>query len=133
MDGVVAELAVDGGIDGQLARGAEKNRIAVGRGLGDGLRAQDAIGAGFVVDVDGLLQRLRHGGGIGARRHVHGLAGGIAHHDAYGMVGIGVLLRLNGGAEVQRGEAEEGARVAAARRSPAGGHAHGLSRPWNCT
>src|SRR6516225_9050461 len=64
---VVGELAVaiEGGIDRERSGLGDQQRVAVGRGLGHGLRADDVGGAALVLDDDLLAPRLREA--LGAR------------------------------------------------------------------
>ena len=79
LDVVVRHLRVQARVDRVRAHGAHFQRVAVGRGLGDQLRADVAAGAGPVVDDDRLApcvgELLRDGAGedVGgaARRERH--------------------------------------------------------------
>ena len=79
---VERQLRVDVRVDGERAGGADDDGVAVGRGPGNVLDADDAVGAGTVVDdhrvVHSLVQLLRER----PRQYVDRPAGRIGHYDA---------------------------------------------------
>ena len=57
--GLYGSFAEQAGRDGMGAAGSEQHGVAVGRRLGDGVRAESAAGAAPVLDDERLLQALR--------------------------------------------------------------------------
>ena len=57
---IVGELAVEKRIHDERAVDRHQQRVAIGRGLGDGLGADDGVGARPVVDDDLLAQIFAH-------------------------------------------------------------------------
>ncbi|MNK86304.1 hypothetical protein D3C87_1062120 [compost metagenome] len=78
--GLVARIGVEKLIDGQDARGAEQQRLAIGRGLGHHGGADIAARARAVLDDDRLLERNRQALGQQASDHV-GRSAGREGHD----------------------------------------------------
>ena len=60
LERIVGELAVEERVHHQRAVDRHQQRVAVGAGLGDRLRADDGVGAGAVVDDDLLAEVLAH-------------------------------------------------------------------------
>ena len=58
LERIVGELGVEERVHHQRAVDRQQQRVAVGLGLGDGLRADDGVGAGAVVDDDLLAEVL---------------------------------------------------------------------------
>lgn len=60
-----------------------QKRVAVGRRIGDELRADDRAAAGFVLDDDWLAPAWRQSIDEGARHDVDAAAGGRGHDDFF--------------------------------------------------
>jgi hypothetical protein len=60
LERIVGELAVEERIHDERAVDRHQQRVAIGRGLGDGLGADDGVGARPVVDDDLLAQIFAH-------------------------------------------------------------------------
>src|ERR1017187_4969092 len=98
---VEGELAEQRGVDRECADGTERERLAVGRGLGHELGADVAAGAGFVLDHDRLLQLLGQGLSENASGDVGRGAGaeGDDHADRPGRVVLRAGKRGDGAGE----------------------------------
>ena len=70
--------------------GAHHQRVAVGRRMCRGLGANVAAGAGLVVDIEGLAQRLGQLLGEVAGRHVGPLPRLVGNDDLHRLGGIGL-------------------------------------------
>ena len=90
---VVGQLLVDERVGRHRAHRRVDQRIAVGRGLGAGLHADDGVGAGTIVDHSLLAPQLVHLLREHARLQVDPGAGRLRHDDADGTVGI-IVCRL---------------------------------------
>jgi hypothetical protein len=77
---------------------ADHQGVAVGRGLGDGPRAQCAGGAGTIVDHELLAERAAHVLSQHARHHVVAAAGRERHHDHDRAGRIGLRCRVSSSA-----------------------------------
>ena len=93
--GVVGQLAgwIEGRIDDECAGLADHQRVAVGVGLGDGLRAEDVGGAAAILDDDRLAPGLGKLLAERPRHHVGHAARGGGHDDGDRPVRIGCGLR----------------------------------------
>jgi hypothetical protein len=96
---------VDPGVHGEDRVLREEEGVAVGAGAGRGLRGDEAVGAGAVLDDDGLAKALGQRLGEDARGDVRGAAGGNGGDEADGAVGVGGLGATavgSGGAAARR-------------------------------
>jgi hypothetical protein len=84
------------------ADAADAEGVAVGRGIGDGLRADNATGAGAVVDDDRLAQRRFDVTRGQPRDEVGVAAGGIRHDEGDGPARPRVLRVRNARGERHR-------------------------------
>jgi hypothetical protein len=75
LERVVWHLLVEEGVDGHRAARGQQEGIAIGRRLGHGIAANDAVGARAVVDHHRTLQRLGQTGRDAARQRIRGPAG----------------------------------------------------------
>jgi hypothetical protein len=80
-------------MDDERPRGAEQQRVAVGRGLGDALGRHVAAGAGHVLDHDRLAPGFGELVAHHPRNRVGGTAGHEADQDAERLVGIARLRK----------------------------------------
>ncbi|MCY1226902.1 hypothetical protein D9M72_391520 [compost metagenome] len=110
LDRIEPQLGIQVRVDRLAAHRAEKQRVAVRRRGGDGLRRDVACRAGPVVDDDRLPQQLGHA----LRQHACQLVGRSAgrepHHQPHGLGRIGLGRRGQRGPRQQRDRQErEGA------------------------
>ena len=96
-DGVVERLLVERLVVRVGADRAEHERVAVGRGLGDAVRAGHAAGAADVLDHHLLAEDFGQPRRQHAAEHVDRAAGGERHH--HGHRPVGAVLRRGGGGE----------------------------------
>ena len=104
-DGDIVLIGVLGHILGQIGRdlpGDHAHGVAVGIGIGDGLVADDAAGAGQVIHGSGLSQLLVQSSAERAQAAVGAAAGapGADHVDALG----GIVRRKRGGSHHGHGQ-----------------------------
>ena len=90
LGGVVRQLVVQRGVAGKRGNHHAKGQT-VGRGLGKLVYANDAVGAGLVLDDDGLAQRLLQADLQHACHLVGEAAGRVGNDDAYRLGGPGRL------------------------------------------
>ena len=88
---VVLEVGIERGGGGLRAHVADRDRVAVGRGLGDAGHARGAAGAADVLDHQLLAQRARHVLADDAGDDVGRPARGERHDHGDGLVGVGRL------------------------------------------
>jgi hypothetical protein len=79
-------------VDHQIA-GVDQQRVAVGRCLGDVVRADHRVGAGAILDHDALTPARRQALADLARQRVDRAAGRERHDDVDRMIGIGGARR----------------------------------------
>ena len=91
------------GVDLGEGLGADPDILAVGGLVGDELRRAVAVGARFVLDDDGLVERLGHRIGDQARVRIDGAARRRADDQANG---VGLRQRRAGG-RGQRGAEQD--------------------------
>ena len=84
---------IDARADRERTDVGEQQRVAIGRGLGDDLRADVAVGAGLVLDDDRLAPRFRELLADRAREDVRRAARRVRHDDADRLCGIGLRVR----------------------------------------
>ena len=82
---VVADVRIDRRAGQHRPGAADQQRIAVGWSAGDLARADRAGAAGDVLDIELLLEGLRHFGRQHAREQVGGAARRERHHDLDGL------------------------------------------------
>ena len=100
------------GVDGDGPRVGHQQGVAVSRCARDGFAGQQAVGAGLVLDEEGLLEVLAQRIAQQAAKHVGAAAGGRGHHDANGLggpVGVGEAQAMLCG---KRGKAQGRKRAA---------------------
>ena len=78
---IVGQLFLDARIDGEAGHAAEKDRRAVGLGVGGEAGADHLRGARLVVDHEGLAGLLRQHVRHGTWQNVSDAAGGIGYDD----------------------------------------------------
>lgn len=61
VDRVIGKVGINGLVDGIGPAVAQQDGVAVGRGAGDGIGADDAVGPGPVLDDDWLAQLAASG------------------------------------------------------------------------
>jgi hypothetical protein len=80
---VVGQIGEQGRVDGGITDRHQRDRVTVGRRLGDRRHGDIAVGAGAVLDDHALAPALRHAVGDDARERVRRAAGGEADDDAH--------------------------------------------------
>ncbi|MOA07769.1 hypothetical protein D3C78_1274870 [compost metagenome] len=80
--GLVAELGVERGVDGDRAHAGQPERAGVGRCARDEVGSDGSIGSGLVLYHDSVAQFLAQLLGQGARHKVDRASWGEGHHDA---------------------------------------------------
>ena len=86
---------------------AERDRLSVGPGLGDGTRADGAGAARDVLDHHLLAERARNVGGDDARDHVGGTAGRVGHDHLDRSRGLPRRLCVLGKGGLHEGRGEQ--------------------------
>ena len=103
VEGIVRRGAVKVLVHGQRRVDRHEQGVAVGRCLGDLLRAQHRIGAGTVLDQNRLPPILVHLLADHAREYVRGATGGERHDDLDGSAGKCIRPFLRGSARYGQG------------------------------
>jgi len=85
---IVGQALVERDVDRECRAGAEHDRVAVGRRLGDRVRPDHRAGAGPVLDHDRLAETLRQPRRQRARQHIEPAAGGVGNHQRDRPAGI---------------------------------------------
>ena len=102
-DRVIRHLGVEAGIDRVRGHRRHQQRVAVGRSLCDGVRADVAPRADLVLDEELLAEKLSELGADDASDDIGRTAGRERHHDANRPVGI-VILRFARAAREREGQ-----------------------------
>ena len=87
---VEGQIGHEDRVDADVAGGAKKDGVPIGRGLGHQIGAQHTGHTRLVVDDDRLTQGLRQLGRDGAGHDINAAARRKANHDAHRLGGKGL-------------------------------------------